>query len=157
MSRRRKKCRCCRELFQPHPQTYRQQITCDKPECRAWRRQQALEEWRAKNPVYEESRREKILQWQKEHGAAYMREYREDHPAYVEENRRRQAERDQKNGNLVKRNEWSRVCIEKRRRNRLLRDLVKRNEWPGVLWREIGGVWKELGRSTILVKRNTMA
>lgn len=157
MIRRRKKCRFCRELFHPHPQTYRQQITCEKAACRSWRRRQAQAEWRVKNPLYDQSRRGKVRRWQEERGAAYMRGYRANHPAYVAENRRRQRDRDLGRGVLVKQNEWRRLCLEKRRRNRLLRGLVKRDEWPSVLWQELDGIWGSLSRARILVKPTDMA
>lgn len=157
MSRRRKKCRCCREPFDPHPQTYRQQITCDKPACRSWRLRRAQKNWRGDNPLYEDSRIGKRKRWREKNGAAYMREYRGSHEAYVERNRQKQRDRDRQKGNLVKQNEWSQVCIENAARIRRLRFLVKQNEWMGVMWREIDGIWWKLSRFSNLVKQNDMA
>ncbi len=152
MSRRRKKCRCCHELFQPHPQTYRQQITCLKKACRARRRREKWRRWREKNPLYSQSRRGKQKRWRQERGAAYMRRYRKEHVAYETENRRRQQERDRKRRNLVKPTEWGVICREKARQNRSLRLLVKPTEWVELLFHELDDIWGHLDRFSILVK-----
>lgn len=157
MSQRRKKCRSCGELFRPHPQTYRQQITCSKKSCCAWRRRRKWRLWAQKDPVYADSRRSKLRRWRVERGAAYMRDYRRSHGAYVERNRRLQRERDRKRRFLVKPTAWESLCREKRRRNRVLRRLVKPTEWPTVLWRELDGIWGSLSRVSILVKPTGMA
>jgi hypothetical protein len=152
MSLRRKKCRCCHELFPPYPQTYRQQITCEKPECRAWRKRRKWERWSERNPLYGASRRAKQKRWRQKHGAAYMRRYRKEHAAYVKRNRRWQRARDAKRRNLVKPTAWSAVCREKRRQNHALRLLVKPTEWPELLFHELDGVWAQLGGISNLVK-----
>lgn len=152
MSRRRKKCRSCRELFQPKPQTYRHQITCEKPECRAWRIRRKWRNWSERNPLYGVSRRGKQKRWRRECGAEYMRRYRKEHVAYVNRNRRLQGARDAKRRNLVKPTAWSAVCLEKRKRNRTLRFLVKPTEWPDLLFHELDGLWAQLGGISNLVK-----
>ena len=157
MGRRRKKCRCCRELFPPHPQTYRQQITCDKAACRRWRIRRKWRRWSRRNPLYGESRRAKLKGWREAHGAAYMRRYRRERPAYAERNRRLQRQRDLAKRNLVKPTEWSRLCREKSKRIRALRRLVKPTEWPEVLGQEIDGIWRFLGARKNLVKPTAMA
>ena len=108
MGRRRKKCRCCGELFLPCMQTYRQQITCDKDPCRRWQRRGAQMNWRLKNIGYDESRGAKLAQWRAAH-PGYWREWRAGHPGYVERNRQDQKRRDAvKRGDLAKQNEWTR-------------------------------------------------
>ena len=149
MSRRRKKCRCCRELYHPHPQTYRQQITCDKPACRAWRRRQAQSEWRSKNPLYDDHRRPKLETWRRTH-RSYWRKWRAAHPAAVTRNRRLQKRRDAlKRANLAKQNEWIRVWREETMQKARLRDLAKQNEWK----RFVDGIFRKMN----LAKRNAMA
>lgn len=149
MSRRRKKCRCCGELFQSHPQTYRQQITCSKPSCRAWRRRRAQKKWWAREPLYNDSRSAKLRNWRQTH-AGYWRHWRDKHPGYVKRNRQFQRRRDVlKGGNLAKQNEWSRVWREKTMQKARLHDLAKQNEWR----RFIDGIW----RLMILAKQNAMA
>lgn len=157
MSRRRKKCRCCKRWFSPCSQTYRQQITCNEKECRKWRRRQSQARWRWKNPLYEESRRPKLQRWRAEKGAAYMRAYRAKNPGYTGRNRRLQRRRDRRRKNLVKQDEWKSICIEKAARIRRLRYLVKQNEWAGVLWRGIDDLWRKMAGFGNLVKQNDMA
>jgi hypothetical protein len=156
MSRRRKKCRCCHELFQPHAQSYRQQITCDKAACRAWRRRWKWRRWAAKNPLYGMSRLGKQKAWREKNGAAYMRGYRQTHAGYVAGNRRLQRQRDRERRHLVKPTEWGLICREKSTRIRRLHMLVKPTEWPAVLRQEIDGIWRVLSRSWMLVKPTDM-
>lgn len=149
MSRRRKKCRCCHELFHPHPQTYRQQITCRKPACRAWRRRRAQANWRAQEPLYDEKRHGKLRAWREAHGD-YWRRWRAKHPAYERRNRRLQKRRDaRKRGILAKRDEWSAIWHEKTLQKARLERLAKQNEWP----RFIDGI----PRFLILAKQDAMA
>lgn len=129
MKRRRKKCRCCGELFLPCIQTYRQQITCNKESCRAWRRRQAQAKWRMVNPEYDESCREKRAAWRAAH-PDYWGKWRAHHPGYVRRNRQAQKRRDAvKRGNLAKQNEWNHKRIDYKRQIGLLAHLAKQNEW----------------------------
>lgn len=149
MSRRRKKCRCCGELFLPCAQTYRQQITCDKEPCRRWRRRHAQMKWRIKNPGYDESCGAKRGQWRAAH-PEYWREWRAQHPGYVERNRQAQKRRDaMKRVVLAKQNEWIRKQLEYKRRITRLGHLAKQNEWM----RFTDGIC----RGMILAKQNDMA
>ena len=149
MSRRRKKCRCCGELFLPCPQTYRQQITCDKESCRAWRRRQAQANWRIKNLDYDESRGGKTAQWRAAH-PDYWREWRARHPGYVGRNRQGQKRRDGvKRGILAKQNEWIRKRIEYEHQIVHLAHLAKQNEWT----RYTDGICRKM----ILAKQNDIA
>lgn len=149
MSRHRKKCRCCRELFRPHPQTYRRQKTCSKAACRAWQRRRTQAGWRAKNPLYDDSRRAKLSAWRRAH-AGYWRAWRKKHAAYVAKNRRLQKRRDAwKRGNLAKQDEWERVRREKTMQKARLRDLAKQDEWP----RFVDGICRYI----ILAKQDEMA
>lgn len=103
---RKKLCRCCRELYQPDPRAYSQQITCSKPACRAWR---ILQKWRnylAKDPEYAASRKIKQKIWRENH-PDYWRAWRKKHPQYVARNRKLQKGRDAKKGKfLAKPTEW---------------------------------------------------
>lgn len=149
MSRRRKKCRCCGELFLPCSQTYRQQITCNKEPCRAWRRRQAQRNWRIKNSGYDESRGAKQARWRAAH-PNYWREWRERHPGYVAGNRQGQKQRDAvKRGVLAKQNEWIRKRVDYQHQIERLACLAKQNEWT----RFTDGIY----RGMILAKRNDMA
>mgnify|MGYP007100742721 CR=1 FL=1 len=149
MSRRRKKCRCCGNLFLPCAQTYREQITCEKESCRRWRRGRAQWKWRAKNPGYDESGEVKRAQWRAAH-RNYWREWRARHPGYVSRNREGQKRRDAlKRGGLAKQNEWIRKRVDYQSRIARLAHLAKQNEWA----RFTDGICRGL----ILAKQNDMA
>ena len=149
MRRRRKTCRCCRELFLPRPQTYRQQIVCTKPACAAWRKRRAQKTWWTNNPLYSLSRQAKQKAWRRDH-PGYGRAWRQKHPGYVERNRRAQKRRDgRKRAFLAKQNAWNRVHSEKARQTMRLCDLAKQNAWPGF----VDGLW----RLMVLAKQNAMA
>ena len=149
MSRRRKKCRGCGELFLPCAQTYRQQITCDKESCRVWRRRQAQMNWRIKNIGYDESRGTKQALWRAAH-PGYWREWRAAHPGYVERNRQGQKRRDaKKRGDLAKQNEWIRKRVEYQHQIERLSCLAKQNEWT----RFTDGLYRGMN----LAKQNDMA
>ena len=154
---RRKLCRCCRKLYLPHPQTYRQQKTCDKASCRAWRKSRALKCWRLKNPFYDKSRENKLKSWRESH-SGYWKEWRELHPAYEARNLKAQKARDaRKRGFLAKRNEWRAFWLQKLeelREIQNLRDLAKRNAWESVLACQIDGVVRYLRNQVLLAKRN---
>jgi len=154
---REKRCRCCCQFYQPHPQTYRQQKTCNKESCRAWRKSQALKTWRMKNPLYDESRKSKLKFWRESH-PGYWKEWRQLHPAYVARNRKAQKVRDaRKRGFLAKRNEWRSFWLQKLDelgKIQNLRDLAKQNEWDNVLASQIDGVLQYLRGQVLLAKRN---
>ena len=156
---RRKLCRCCHKVYLPHPQTYRQQKTCDEPSCRAWRKSQALKGWRAKNPFYDKSRENKLKTWRAAH-SGYWKEWRQLHPAYAAGNRRRQKARDaEKRGFLAKRNEWRAFWLQnlyELSEIKNLRDLAKRNEWEGAVELQIEGVLGYLRGQLMLAKRNAI-
>lgn len=153
---RRKLCRCCRKPYQPHPQTYRQQKTCDNQSCRAWRKSQALKGWRLKNPLYVESCRAKQGVWRRNH-SHYWKTWRKTHPGYVQRNRKLQKARNARNrGVIAKRNEWKQVCVEKLARIRSLRLIAKENEWNGIAFRQIDGLCRYLQAQVMIAKGNAM-
>jgi len=92
-----RRCKICKEPFQPHPRNNRVwgQKTCDKPECRrAWKRRR-WRYWAKLHPerLKSESRRAKVRAWAKAY-PDYHRHYRATHPDYVKrDNRRRVAAR----------------------------------------------------------------
>lgn len=160
MRRRPKNCRSCRELFQPHPRSYRQgksfQITCVKPACRAWRRRQAPKRWREKNPGYDESRQKKLRLWRAAH-VDYWRKWRTKHPGYVQRNRQAQKRRNRENrGMIAKQNAFGWLHREKLRRIRQLNVIAKRNAFGEVAPRQIDGLCRYLDWRWRIAKRNDM-
>ena len=149
---RKKKCRCCRRWYLPQAQTYRQQKTCNKASCRAWRKRQAPKAWRLRNPLYSESGRVKQKQWRQKH-LGYWRAWRKAHPGYVERNRKTQKNRNAKNRGLIaKRNEWNAICIEKLRGIALLRLIAKENEWKETIFHQIDGLCRYLEGQLMIAK-----
>lgn len=122
--RGQKKCRYCGQWYAPHPQTYRRQKACSKPECQTQRAREAVRGWHVKNPAYDDEREVYYRQWQKEHPGYW----RKRTATQVKRNRDQQRARDRKKRNLVKRNDWNGVHAEKLMRIRHLGHLVKRND-----------------------------
>ena len=156
---RRKLCHCCRKLYQPHPQTYRQQKTCDKESCRAWRKSQAVKAWKLKYPKYAQSDPAEQELWRKAH-PNYWKTWRESHPAYVARNQKAQRVRDaKKRGFLAKGNAWRPIWLQnldQLRQIRNLRNLAKRNEWTEVPLLQIDGICRYLKGQVSLVKGNAI-
>lgn len=154
---RKKRCHCCRKLYQPHPQTYLQQKTCDKGSCRAWRRSQAVKTWKLKYPQYAQSDPAQQKLW-RENNPDYWKEWRKAHAGYVSKNRKLQKARDaKKRGFLAKGNAWRPIWLQKvdqLRRIQNLGDLAKRNEWTEVPLRQIDGLCRYLKGQMSLAKGN---
>ena len=154
---RRKRCHCCRQFYQPHPQTYLQQKTCDKESCRTWRRSQAVKAWKLKYPQYAESDPDQQKHWREKH-PRYWKEWRKAHPGYVSKNRKLQKARDaKKRGFLAKGNEWRPIWLQnlyQLRRIQNLRSLAKRNEWNQVPLLQIDGICRYLKGQVSLAKGN---
>lgn len=87
-----KRCLYCKEIFTPHPRKGNKQETCGKPECRKKRKRETDRKWRKANPQWSQERRGKVRAWAKQH-PDYWKQYRDDNPEYVEENRRQTKER----------------------------------------------------------------
>jgi hypothetical protein len=154
--RRRKKCLCCKELYHPHPQSYRQQKTCTKAACRSWRRRQACGGWWRKHPLYGESRRMKLVAWRKEN-KDYWKRWRKEHLGYVLRNRKAQRKRNSRKRQwIAKQNDWNSVCMEKLTRIRSLRLIAKQNDSTEVLSRQIDGLCLYLRGHLLIAKQNNI-
>jgi hypothetical protein len=122
---RRKKCHSCGELYDPYPQTYRQQKVCYKAKCKAWRIRQKWRSWSFRHPLYHLSRKIKQKRWREQH-PQYWKTYRQEHSAYVKRNRKLQKLRDaQKRGFLAKPTAWEKDRLDKLERIRALGNLAK--------------------------------
>jgi len=149
---RRKRCCCCHKLYWPHPQTYRQQKTCDKEFCRAWRLQEKWKLWSRKNPLYGQSRKGKLRLWRQEH-PGYWKAWRKQHPYYVSRNRLAQKARNAKNRRwIAKPTEWSSICIDKLRQIVSLRLIAKPTAWEDVLIWKIDGICRYLKAQVLIAK-----
>jgi hypothetical protein len=89
-----RRCRYCRQAFEPNRYHPRQQI-CTRPACQSQRRSDYHRQKIASDPVYQQICLESPRKWREEH-PQYWKKYRQDHPEQVEQNRRQQRLRDQK-------------------------------------------------------------
>jgi hypothetical protein len=83
--RRRKHCRCCRELFDPDPRTQGKQQYCSKKFCQIYRQRQSEYRWRINNPDCLAYQQELSKQWHKAR-PEYSRERRKKDPKIVRRN-----------------------------------------------------------------------
>lgn len=143
-------------MYEPRPQTLRQQKVCGKAECKAWRRKQAWRNWEIKNPGLGQGNRIKQKKWREEH-PGYWKGWRAKHPAYVKRNRRLQKRRDdRRRGNLAKPNGWIEEKLEKIDEVRRLKMLAKPNGWEEVAPYQIDGICEILKGVVLLAKPNDM-
>ena len=89
-----RRCRYCRQAFQPNRYHPQQQV-CTRPVCQSQRRSDYHRQKVASDPVYQQVCLESPRKWRRTH-PAYWTKYRQDHPEQVERNRRKQRLRDQK-------------------------------------------------------------
>jgi len=97
-------CRYCQQIFQPS--IYRpQQSVCSQPDCQRRRRSDYHRERIRHDRSYAEDVRASQKKWSQAH-PDYWKQYRRQHPASVERNRKQQRQRDQKRRllNLAKNN-----------------------------------------------------
>src|SRR2546429_8511408 len=89
-----RRCRYCRQAFQPNRYHPRQQVSTH-PVCRSQRRSDYHRQKIASDPVYQQVCLESPRKWRRTHPACWTK-YRQDHPEQVERNRRKQRLPDQK-------------------------------------------------------------
>lgn len=98
-------CPYCQRSFTPSCYNPEQKV-CSQHSCQYQRRQQSRKAQLGRDDQYRLGCQESREQWRKEHGARYMRQYRQQHPEYRERNRLQQQERDRRRqlSHLVKNN-----------------------------------------------------
>ena len=89
-----RRCRYCRQVFQPAPYHPKQQV-CGNPACQSQRRSDYHRQKIASDPVYQQVCLESPRKWRKAN-PGYWKKYRQNHPEQVERNRRQQRLRDKK-------------------------------------------------------------
>jgi len=82
---KRRRCAFCRRLFVPNPRLKERQKTCGRQDCRRKRKRQSDGQWRRRHPDYF---RGMYTQQKQAYGtrAEYRRQYRKQHPEYVQRN-----------------------------------------------------------------------
>lgn len=83
---RRKRCSCCKELFEPDRRTKGSQRYCSKPGCQTVRQRLNEQSWRQNNSDCLAYQQEQSRQWYKAH-PDYSRQRRSDHPGLLVKNR----------------------------------------------------------------------
>lgn len=100
----RRECAYCRRQFEPSRYRPAQRVCSAKP-CQDRRKSDSHRARIGQDAEYAETCRNAQRQWREAH-PDYQRQYRQSHPESVDQNRRRQSQRDQRRkiGNLVKNN-----------------------------------------------------
>lgn len=88
----RKRCVSCGTLFRPDPRVKARQKTCGRKECQKARKRQQQKAWLKRNPSYFKNCYAKLKFWLEKH-PGYLKQYRLDHPEYVEKDRIARRER----------------------------------------------------------------
>ena len=87
-------CACCHNAFNPSP-FHPKQTVCASPECQRRRRSDSHRKRIATDSDYRQTCIESRKKWRNNH-PGYQRSYRSKHEAYVERNRQKQQQRNQK-------------------------------------------------------------
>ncbi len=150
----RKRCEFCHEWFTPNPRTIKTQRSCTNPHCRKQRRNRAVRDWRRRNPDCNKGRGHKIRDWAKSY-PNYWRQYRRQHPEYTARDNRRRCSAYREHKISAKRNEITRISLEKLESIRKLEPVssAKRNE----IHRRVEGILDYLFWKERAAKQNEMA
>jgi len=95
-----KRCCHCKRKFTPHPAVKKQRY-CGSPDCQRARKNRWQEEKLATDPDYRQNQTAAQKAW-RTRNRQYWRDYRKSHPAYGEQNRRRQRERNRQRRMIAK-------------------------------------------------------
>jgi hypothetical protein len=89
-------CPYCRTFFIPSPRGGgKQQKVCGKPSCKKALKAENNARWRRENPDCWRNDYPRVKQWLNQH-PGYLKQYRINHPEYVQKNREAQRQRDQR-------------------------------------------------------------
>jgi len=90
-----KRCKYCGAFFIPDPKVGKRQKTCGSISCKKALKAKNSVKWRQKNPDYYKGDYPRVKKWFSKH-PGYLRQYRKNHPEYVEKNRIAQKNRDRR-------------------------------------------------------------
>jgi len=97
-----RKCPYCHTLFVPTPRGGgKRQKICGKISCKKTLKAENNARWRRANPACCLNDYPRVKQWLDQH-LGYLKQYRADHPEYVQKNREAQRQRDR----------WERACLD---------------------------------------------
>jgi hypothetical protein len=83
---RGKHCPYCRNPFTPNPKVRHRQKTCGNPDCQKALKKENNARWREANSDYYRHDYPRVRRWLDQH-RSYLRQYRGDHPEYVQRDR----------------------------------------------------------------------
>lgn len=89
----RETCCICSASFIPHPKVGKRQKTCGSPTCQRILKENNNAQWRLNNPSYSKNDYARVKAC-REKNPGYLKQYRQDHPEYVQKNRDAQRCRD---------------------------------------------------------------
>ncbi len=91
-----RKCPYCHAFFRPTPRGGgKQQKVCGKGSCKKALKAENNAQWRRANPTCCLNDYPRVKQWLDQH-PGYLKQYRADHPEYVQRNREAQRQRDKR-------------------------------------------------------------
>jgi len=90
-----KRCACCHDKL-PSVSAVRNHRYCRKPACQKERKKLWHRQKLTSDSAYRESKADAQRKWNCANGGYYWKEYRANHPDYVERNREKQRERNRK-------------------------------------------------------------
>jgi len=91
-----RKCPYCHTFFIPTPRGGgKRQKVCGKPSCKKALKAENNARWRQENPNCWRNDYPRVKQWLDQH-PGYLKQYRANHPEYVQKNREAQKQRDQR-------------------------------------------------------------
>ena len=93
MQGKRKTCCICPTSFIPHRKLGDRQKTCGDPECQRTNKRNNDARWRRNNSKCTQNDYPRVKAWLDEH-SGYLKQYRQDHPEYIQKNRAAQKRRD---------------------------------------------------------------
>jgi hypothetical protein len=89
-----RKCPYCHSFFLPTPKGGgKNQKVCKKPSCKKALKAESNARWRRANPDHWRNDYARVKRWLDQH-PGYLKQYRADHPEYVQKNRQAQKQRD---------------------------------------------------------------
>lgn len=111
MDVRKRRCRCCRRPFQPHPRLPKQRA-CSRRRCQKSRHRKDCVVWRKKNPTYDHRWRSKKRGWAKAY-PDYWQQYRAAHPDYATRERERMRHKRRRGVRVANQDAWRSMAVEK--------------------------------------------
>jgi hypothetical protein len=106
-----KRCRHCRELFEPEPRAAKVQKYCKETECQQARQRKKYEHW-IRQPGNAAAHQDALRAWAKDY-PDYWRHYRQTHGTYRERERQRMRATRRRIRRVAKQTDWRQIAVER--------------------------------------------